>query len=468
MEEKSINVSLDTSGGVDFELLHLSKNKKKLYVSFVGGTNNGDKRRYPTFLRWKFTNFLDGDYLGVEDPLFKGFSGHCVMWYYGTEKVSYLRLLVPIIYKVIDEMKITAKDVTFIGSSGGGTASLYMANLMDGTTAFAMNPQYNLDDWKPFVNEYFKDTLKIDLSVEDPLGRNKIRLTNTKSLFFITENIASPNDKRQYSSFFARQGIPVTYGVKDHGNIVTWLYHAACNNPHSAFPDKVELAVLEFLRDEKHRGKNVDEFRSFSYLLGEQLSKRYELETKVSDLSACSVALMELLAASICQCSDLHIGNKELMSIDLLIPNINSIYYRIESKKSKFIFRIMTNNGSGYEKFIRSLNINNAKIYETEKYCSLRIIFKIFDYKNMCCNFIRETEDLVKIYSNEIPYYGCRQWVKTGWTGWAQINQGHCVSNDDVSEKLQYDLYYLKHRNIIWELGILVKAVFLALGGRHG
>ncbi len=79
-----------------------------------------------------------------------------------------------------------------------------------------------------------------------------------------------------------------------------------------------------------------------------------------------------------------------------------------------------------------------------------------------------EWEDLVKIYSKDIPYYECRQWVKTGWTGWAQINQGHCVSNDDVAEKLQYDLYYLKHRNILWEIFILVKAVFLALGGRHG
>ena len=79
-----------------------------------------------------------------------------------------------------------------------------------------------------------------------------------------------------------------------------------------------------------------------------------------------------------------------------------------------------------------------------------------------------EWEDLVKIYSSEIPYYMCRQWVKTGWTGWAQINQGHCVSNDDVAEKLQYDLYYLKHKNIFWEISILVKAVFLALGGRHG
>ena len=78
-----------------------------------------------------------------------------------------------------------------------------------------------------------------------------------------------------------------------------------------------------------------------------------------------------------------------------------------------------------------------------------------------------EWEDLVNIYSKEIPYYECRQWVRTGWTGWAQINQGHCVSSDDIAEKLQYDLYYLKHRNIIWEIGILIKAIFLALGGRH-
>ena len=79
-----------------------------------------------------------------------------------------------------------------------------------------------------------------------------------------------------------------------------------------------------------------------------------------------------------------------------------------------------------------------------------------------------EWEDLVRLYSEEIDYYPCRQWVKTGWTGWAQINQGHCVSNDDITEKLQYDLFYIKHRNIIWEIGILIKAIFLALGGRHG
>lgn len=78
-----------------------------------------------------------------------------------------------------------------------------------------------------------------------------------------------------------------------------------------------------------------------------------------------------------------------------------------------------------------------------------------------------EWDDLVKLYSKDIKGYAARMWTRTGWTGWAQINQGHCVNEDDVTEKLQYDLYYLKHRNLFWEIGILVKAVFLALGGRH-
>lgn len=78
-----------------------------------------------------------------------------------------------------------------------------------------------------------------------------------------------------------------------------------------------------------------------------------------------------------------------------------------------------------------------------------------------------EWEEVVKIYKEEIPYYSCRMWTKTGWTGWAQINQGHLFSLDDEEGKLVYDLYYIKHRNILWEISILVKAVFLALGGRH-
>lgn len=78
-----------------------------------------------------------------------------------------------------------------------------------------------------------------------------------------------------------------------------------------------------------------------------------------------------------------------------------------------------------------------------------------------------EWDEVVKIYKEQIPYYSCRMWVKTGWTGWAQINQGHLFSVDDEVGKLVYDLYYIRHRNVPWEIAILVKAVFMALGGRH-
>ena len=79
-----------------------------------------------------------------------------------------------------------------------------------------------------------------------------------------------------------------------------------------------------------------------------------------------------------------------------------------------------------------------------------------------------EWDELVKVYEKEIPYHNCRHWVKTAWTGWAQINQGHCFAGNNEYIKLEYDLYYIKHRNLIWEIGILVKAIFMALGGRHG
>ncbi len=78
-----------------------------------------------------------------------------------------------------------------------------------------------------------------------------------------------------------------------------------------------------------------------------------------------------------------------------------------------------------------------------------------------------EWVDEAKIFKDKIPYYTCRMWVKTGWTGWSHINMNPVFTVDEERERLEYDLYYIKHRNVLWEIGILLKAVFLALGGRH-
>ena len=78
-----------------------------------------------------------------------------------------------------------------------------------------------------------------------------------------------------------------------------------------------------------------------------------------------------------------------------------------------------------------------------------------------------EWTKVAEIYSKEIPGYTLRMLVDTAWTGWAQINQGYCFASDNEAIKLQYDLYYIKHRNLLWDLSILVKAIFFFFFCRH-
>ena len=78
-----------------------------------------------------------------------------------------------------------------------------------------------------------------------------------------------------------------------------------------------------------------------------------------------------------------------------------------------------------------------------------------------------EWTKVVEVYQKEVKGYPLRMMVNTAWTGWAQINQGYCFASDNEAIKLQYDLYYIKHRNLLWDISILIKAIFLAVGGRH-
>jgi exopolysaccharide biosynthesis polyprenyl glycosylphosphotransferase len=64
----------------------------------------------------------------------------------------------------------------------------------------------------------------------------------------------------------------------------------------------------------------------------------------------------------------------------------------------------------------------------------------------------------------DIPYYSLRLTVRPGLTGWAQIRYGYANNVDEETEKLRYDLYYIKHMSLRFDLRILfdtVKIVFL-------
>lgn len=65
----------------------------------------------------------------------------------------------------------------------------------------------------------------------------------------------------------------------------------------------------------------------------------------------------------------------------------------------------------------------------------------------------------VKELSEKIPFYEVRHLVKPGVTGWAQVNAKYGVSQEDSLEKLQYDLYYIKHRSIFLDISIVIKTL---------
>ena len=65
----------------------------------------------------------------------------------------------------------------------------------------------------------------------------------------------------------------------------------------------------------------------------------------------------------------------------------------------------------------------------------------------------------VKELSSIIPFYETRHVVKPGLTGWAQVNTSYGSSYADSLEKLQYDLYYIKHRSVYLDISIVLKTL---------
>jgi lipopolysaccharide/colanic/teichoic acid biosynthesis glycosyltransferase len=71
---------------------------------------------------------------------------------------------------------------------------------------------------------------------------------------------------------------------------------------------------------------------------------------------------------------------------------------------------------------------------------------------------------LVEDLQQKIPFYRARLLVKPGITGWAQINFGYAATVEDTIVKLEYDLYYIKHRNLLTDLVILLRTVGTVVG----
>lgn len=77
-----------------------------------------------------------------------------------------------------------------------------------------------------------------------------------------------------------------------------------------------------------------------------------------------------------------------------------------------------------------------------------------------------ERPELVEMFQKHVPFYRARLLVKPGMTGWAQVNFPYASTIDETVNKLEYDLYYIKHRSLTMDLLIMLRTPATVLGFR--
>jgi lipopolysaccharide/colanic/teichoic acid biosynthesis glycosyltransferase len=77
-----------------------------------------------------------------------------------------------------------------------------------------------------------------------------------------------------------------------------------------------------------------------------------------------------------------------------------------------------------------------------------------------------ERPEFVQWLTEAIPYYHLRHMIRPGVTGWAQVQYQYGASLEQSKQKLQYDLYYIKHMSVMLDLVILFKTVKTVIAAR--
>ncbi len=79
-----------------------------------------------------------------------------------------------------------------------------------------------------------------------------------------------------------------------------------------------------------------------------------------------------------------------------------------------------------------------------------------------------ERPEFVEDLRKTIPYYDERHSVRPGLTGWAQVQYSYGSTIEDAFNKLEYDLFYLKHLSITFDMAIILQTIRIVFSGRGG
>jgi len=76
-----------------------------------------------------------------------------------------------------------------------------------------------------------------------------------------------------------------------------------------------------------------------------------------------------------------------------------------------------------------------------------------------------ERPHFVEQFKKEVPKYLDRHMVKTGMTGWAQVN-GLRGADAPIEERTKFDVYYVENWSLVFDLKIILKTIRAVLFGK--
>ncbi len=195
-----------------------------------------------------------------------------------------------------------------------------------------------------------------------------------------------------------------------------------------------------------------------SFVDGLSASGFYELFKRLMDILGGLVGLLILIFAL------------PFLALAIYFDSGLPIFYsqpRLGRGRSVFTiykFRSMRQNTDSYSDARRTLQ-NDPRITRVGNFLRRTRLDELPQFWNVLrgdMSFVgprAEVPELVDEYQKQVPFYRARLLVKPGLTGWAQINYGYVASVTETSIKLEYDLYYIKHRTLSMDFQIILRTI---------
>ena len=238
-------------------------------------------------------------------------------------------------------------------------------------------------------------------------------------------------------------------------------------------PDRVVVYKRKFLNTLPSLHFKIESFSSFYEKITERvplfaLKNPFYLEEILKEENKSYLILKKIF--------DLFFGLIGLIILILIFPII-ALMIKIESKGPViFVQKRVGKDGKVFNnyKFRTMYQRNLNKLWRAKDKKEITKIGKILRFTHLdelpqMINILKGEMSFVgpraqwdkvhKVLIKEIPFYTLREKALPGLTGWAQLNYKAPQTIDEEKIKLQYDLYYIKHRSFLFDLLIFLKSL---------